>query len=127
MPAGGELLQVEALDVHDVDAGDIPEGLDDLCSLCAVNEQRALAVHVPAVPHLALAASDSAAVLGLLRIGESPHLLQNLDGGGSLLDALGRIGDHERDFRDALYAVPAGHHERGYRGGRQRGHDGVAA
>ncbi len=127
MTTGCEVEQVEALDVGDIHAGEVAEGLDDLGSLGAVDDEGALAVDVAAVAHLTLAGADADGVLGLLGVGVGADLLQDLDGLGGLLDGLGGVGNDEGELGDGLDAVAAGEDEGRDGGGGEGGGDGDAA
>ena len=87
----GQVKQVEALDVGDIHTRQVTEGLDDLGSLGAIDDEGALAVDVATVAHLTLAWADANGVLGLLSISVGTDLLKDLDGLGGLLDGLCRV------------------------------------
>jgi hypothetical protein len=124
---GGEVEQVEALDVGDVHAGEVAEGLDDLGALGAVDDERALAVDVAAVAHLTLAGADADGVLGLLGVGVGADLLEDLERLGGLLDGLRRVRDDQGHLWDGLDAVAARLDEGRDGGGGERRGDGDAA
>lgn len=66
MASGGQGEQVEAVHAGRLHAGEVAEGAVDALGLL-VDDQGAAALHVAAVPHLALAGAD---LLGVLHLGD---------------------------------------------------------
>jgi hypothetical protein len=112
--------------VHQVDARNVAEGALRLAVLVAVDDERAAALHVAAVAHLAAAGAQLLGVDHARDVVERAHALEQRDGGGRLLQVGGPAHD-ERDLGHGVDLVAARHDERGHgRGGERRG-DGVAA
>ena len=121
---GGEVEEVQGVDVGGVEAVDVAERGDALA--VGEDEHGAAAVDVAAVAHLAAAGADLAGgtdavdvVDGLGRVEEGEGVL----GLGVVLD--GVLND-EGDLGDVLDLVAAGLDEGGDGGGGERGDDGVA-
>ena len=83
--SGGELEEVEAVDVAELDAGEVAEGLLDAV-VVGVDDQRTATEGVAAVAHLALAGADPLGIGGLLDVGEGA------DGGEDVLGGRGLLG-----------------------------------
>mmetsp|Transcript_20325 Transcript_20325/g.53070 ORF Transcript_20325/g.53070 Transcript_20325/m.53070 type:complete len:420 (-) Transcript_20325:2-1261(-) len=121
-----ELEKVEALDLHEINAGQVAGGeLDAL--LRVVDDERAAAHGVAAVAHLALASAELLRLLALGHVGVAAEGAEDLHDLGGLGDGLEAAANDERHLRHLVDLVAAGHHERrDRRGGEGRGH-GVAA
>ena len=126
MSTGGELQKVEPLNVGNLNAGNVPEGLNGLRAFGSVHDERAFSGNVAAVPHLPLPRADPAAVLRLLRVGKRSDLSEDLDGLLRFLDAFDGVADDERELRDGLDPVAAGQDERRDGGGGDGRDDGEA-
>ena len=123
---GGELEEVEGRDLAELNAGDVAEGAVDGRGLL-VDDHGALALHVAAVAHLALAGADLLGVDDALDVSPDANGLESLDGLLGLLDVgEGLHREHERDLGDAADAVAAGHDERRYGGGSKSRHNSVS-
>jgi hypothetical protein len=123
----GEVEQVQALDIGNINAREVAEGLDDLRALSAVDNEGSLAVDVAAAAHLPLAGADANGILGLISISGGTELLEDLDGLSCLLNGLGGVGNDERKLGDILHAVAAGEDEGRDGGGSEGGGDGHTA
>ena len=118
--AGGELEEVERLDVHELDAGDVAEGAEHR-GLLLVDDDRAELLHVAAVAGLALAGSDVLRGDDLLDVGVDVKLLEHLDSLLRLVDGgEGLGGDDQRDLVDLVDGVASGGDQSGD-GGRGEG------
>mmetsp|Transcript_2253 Transcript_2253/g.6771 ORF Transcript_2253/g.6771 Transcript_2253/m.6771 type:complete len:416 (-) Transcript_2253:8-1255(-) len=123
--ARGELEQVEALDVAELHARQVAEGLLDGV-LVVVDDERAAAHGVAAVAHLALAAADLLGLLAAVDVVVGAELGEDLRGVGGLGRGGHGVVEHERDLRHLGDGVAAGHDERRHGGRGERGHHGVA-
>lgn len=108
----GELEEIEATDVDELNTWKIAECLDDTVVLIVHNE-RTTALAVPAVPHLALAGAELARVGDLDNIGVGVEGLEESDCLPCLFEGLCGAGDDERDLLDLLDAVATSKDERG--------------
>ena len=125
MTAGREGEEAEAVHGAQLHARDVPHRLGD-ARVVGVDDERALALDVAAVPHLTLTGAKVAGRLDLLDVGVGANLLEELHRLGRLGDGLGGVVEHEGHLRDGLDVVAASHEEGGDRGGGERGADGVA-
>ena len=123
--SGGELEEVEAVDVAELDAGEVAEGLLDAV-VVGVDDQRAATEGVATVAHLALAGADPLGIGGLLDVGEGADGGEDVLGGRGLLGGLHGIVEDKGDLGDLVDAVSAGHDEGGDGGGGEGRGDGVA-
>ena len=124
MSTGGELEEVEAVDVAELDAGEVAEGLLDTV-VVGVDDQRTTTEGVAAVAHLALAGTDLLGVGGLLDVGEGTDRGEDVLGGRGLLGGLNGVVEDEGDLGDLVDAVSTGHDEGGDSGGGEGRGDGV--
>lgn len=126
MTAGGELQDVEAVDIADVDAHDVAGSLGEVLIIVVVDDEGTLGPDVAGVSVLAL---TSAHGLGLLDLGELGANTEGLEEFEEFLGlAIGeRNVDDERELSNLLDSVASGHDQRGAgRGGESRS-DGVSA
>lgn len=125
--SGGELEEVEAVNVGDLYAGDVAEG-GAYVRLSVGDEQRSAALHEAAVAALTLSCAQAARVLDALNVNVGLHGLQERHGLLSLRHT-GEIGsgEHEGHLGHLGDAVAARHHERGHGGGGERGNNGESA
>lgn len=121
---GGELEEVEAVDVAELDAGEVAEGLLDTV-VVGVDDQRTTTEGVAAVAHLALAGTDLLGIGGLLDIGEGTNRGEDVLGGRGLLGGLNGVVEDKGDLGDLVDAVSTGHDEGGDSGGGEGRGDGV--
>ena len=126
MPTGGQLQKVQPLDVGDLDAGDVTEGLNGLRTFGSVHHKWSPARDVAAVTHFSLAGTNAAAVFSLFGVRECSDLLEDFDRFFCLLDSFGGVADDKGELRDRLDAVAAGEDEGRNGGGSNGGDDGVA-
>ena len=108
----GELKDIEAADVGELDTGNVSEGLDDTVVL-GVDDEGSSSLLVSASTHLSLSSANLPAVADLDNIGVSLDGLEDSDGLLGLCDALNGIGDDERNLLDLLNSVTTGHDESG--------------
>jgi hypothetical protein len=122
---GGQLQQVQVLDVAGLDTGDVSESLDQTF-IVVVNDQRSSSLPVSPVPHLTLTGSELSGVGNLDDVGVSLDSLQELDGGLGLLQRFGSVGDNKRNFLDLFDSVTSSQNKgRKSRSSQSRG-DGVS-
>ena len=126
LATGGELEEVRAVDVDDVETGNILGGLDDAVVL-VVDDDGTTGGLVLLATDLVLAGADLAVLEDTLEVG----LETEADAGGVDILGLGHllegVVDDEGELGDLLDAMAAGHDERGHGGGGQGGGDGVTA
>jgi len=116
----GELEEVQAADVDELNTGKVAESLDDTLVL-VVDNKRTTALAVAAVPELALASTELAGVGNLDDIGVGLEGLEEGDGLLGLGEGLDVGGDNEGNLLDLLDAVTTGEDEGGEgRGGKGR-------
>ena len=83
---GGELEEVEGVDIAGLAAGHVAEALDELLAINGgiVDDKRTAALGVTSASHLTLTSSELLGLLGLEHIGTSTNGGQDLEGSGSL-------------------------------------------
>ena len=111
MSSGGKLEEVQSPDVDELNTGQVAEGLDDTVVL-VVDNKRATALTMPAVPEIYLSSAKLARVGDLDNIGVS---VEGIEEGNSLLgfgERLGRYVNDEGDLLDFLDAVTKGKDKR---------------
>jgi hypothetical protein len=123
----GEIEQVEALDIGNINAREVAKGLDDLRALSAVDNEGSLTIDVAAVAHLALAGADANRILGLLSIGVGTELFEDIDGLGCLLNGLRGVRNDQRELGHRLHAVATCENKGRNGGGGECGGDGNTA
>lgn len=122
--AGGELEEVESVDVADFDAGDVSGGLGDESVFVGEDDQGALPAFVPSVSVLALAGSDLAGVSDFVEFGFEAESLEDGDEVAGAVDGEGV--DDEGHFGHLVDSVSSGEHQRGHGGGGDGGGHGVS-
>jgi len=123
---GGEVEEVQGVDVGGVEAVDVAESAGAVGVAVGEDEHGATAVDVAAVAALATAGADLA---GVGDAGDVVHGLGVFEEGDGLLGlgvVLDGVVDDEGDFGDVLDLVAAGLDEGGDGGGGEGGDDGVA-
>ena len=123
---GRELEEVESPDVDELNTRDVAERLDDALVL-VIDDKRAAALAVTAVPELALARTELAGVGHLDNVRVRLEALEESDSLLGLGERLGLAGDDEGDLLDLLDAVATGQDERRESGRSEGGDDGEAA
>ena len=108
-----ELEKVQGVDWAGLDTWNVAESADELLSilLWLVDDERATALLVAAVPQLTLASAELARVLDLLNLGGGTDGVEEVDGLGGLLQGTvgeGGAGDDEGNLRDGTDAVATG-------------------
>lgn len=123
---GGQLEQVQVLDVAGLDSRNVSESLDEALVI-VVNDQRSSSLPVSPVPHLSLSGSQLSRVGNLDDVGVGLDGLQELDGGLGLVEGLGGVRDDEGNLLDLFDTVASGENERGQGGSSQSRSDGVSS
>ena len=123
---GRELEKVEAADVDELNTGEVAERLDDALVL-VVDDKRATALAVTAVPELARARAELAGVGHLDNVRVRLEALEESDSLLGLGERLSLAGDDEGDLLDLLDAVATGQDERRESGRSKGGDDSEAA
>ena len=113
MSTWGELKKVERVDWGSLDTWDVAECANELSAilLWVVDDERATALLVTAVPQLSLSGSELARSLNLVNVWTSTDGGQKSDSGRCLCDGCaGESGgrNNERDLWDARDTVTAG-------------------
>jgi hypothetical protein len=126
MSSRSELEKVQPPDVDELNTGQIAEGLDDTVVLI-VNNKRATALTMPAVPELSLSSAQFTGVGDLDNIGVGVEGFEEGDGLLGLGERFSGSIDDERNFLDLLDAVTTGENEGREGGGGKGGDNGEAA
>lgn len=123
MTARGELEDVQAVDVADIDAVDVTGGEGQafiIGVIIVVDDERALGSNIAGVSVLALASAHGLRLLDLFELGADAELGEELKHLLGLLLVLQTVDD-ERQLSDLLDSVASGHDQRGAgRGGEGR-------
>lgn len=122
--AGGELEEVEVLDVGELDTGEVAEGTGDTV-VVGEDDQGTLAASVGTATELRDTSADVAGVLGTDDIGVSTDSLKGSNSSLSLADRLDLVLNNKRDLTDVADSMAAGHHEGRHGGSGKSGSDGV--
>ena len=122
--SGGEVEEVQGVDVGDVEAEDVAEGADTL--VIGEHEHGATAVHVATVAGLAGSGADLLGVVDAVDVVDGVDGLEEGDGLLGLVVGLDGVLNDEGNLGDLLDLVSAGHEEGGQGGGGQGAHDGEA-
>lgn len=120
MTTGGELEEVESLDVGKFDTGEVAEGLYDAI-VFVVDDEGAAALAVATVAHLTLSGAKFARVGDLDDVGVGVDALQEGDSLLGLLQGFDVGRDDERDLGDLFDAVTTGKNEGREGRGSERG------
>jgi len=109
---GGELQQVQGVDVDNIETGDVSGGLDDTV-IVVVDDQRSTGGGVLLATGLALAGADLAVLQDTLEVSLQAESLQHGVDFLGLGHGLDGGVNNERKLRDVLDSVTTGHDERG--------------
>jgi hypothetical protein len=123
--AGRELEDVQPSDLNNLNAGQVPKGFNNAI-VFVVDNERAAALTVPAVPHLANTRAKLARVRHLGDVGICPEALEELDCLLGLGQTLSRAGNDQGNLINLLNAMAAGENKRRQSRSSECGDDGKA-
>jgi len=126
MATGGEGEQVQVAHVHQLDTGDVAEGLGNP-SVLLEDDEGATALAEAAVTHLTLTGTQGAGVLDTLDVSIGSQLLQHVHGLLGLLAGLGLVADDQGELGDGLDTMATGEDKGGQGGGSQGADNGISA
>ena len=112
MATGGEVQEVQSVNIGGLNTGNVSESLGEFNVLVGVHDQRSFLNSVSSVSEFSFSSSQRLSVANSLDIGIGTNSLKELNGILGLLVALKSVINNERELGDALNSVTSGGDER---------------